>query len=147
VVEAIGVVFLTQEEVDESGRRIVKLLGTSLDKRQRFKEMGDEDSDSDGELDEFVKEEEDTLHVALSEVLGAFFKTHTQMSLTIVNHFYTQVLSRFLAPEADHIDHKFAIFIIDDIIEFIGPELVPNEWPEFSKAIIGYCTSKNEAVR
>ncbi|MEE4248047.1 MAG: hypothetical protein V2I33_21860 [Kangiellaceae bacterium] len=57
------------------------------------------------------------------------------MSLKIVNYFYSQVLAKFLAPEADYIDHKFAIFIIDDIIEYIGPELVPNEWPEFYRVI------------
>jgi hypothetical protein len=89
MVNAIDTQFLGQEEVDDSGRRIVKLLGSSLDKRQRFKQMEEDDSDSDGEMDQFVKEEEDTLHTALSECLGAFFRTHPQQSLTIVNYFYT----------------------------------------------------------
>jgi len=69
------------------------------------------------------------------------------MTVTIINYFYKDVLSKFLSPQASHHDHKFAIFIIDDIIEFLGPELVPNEWPAFSEAILTYCLSKNESVR
>jgi len=148
IIECIEVPFLTQEEVDESGRQIVNILGTSIDRRTRREEFDEEDSDPEDEaFTEFAKEEEDTLHTALSEVLGALFKTHKNMTITIINYFYKDVLSKFLAPTVSHHDHKFAIFIIDDIIEFIGPELVPNEWPAFSEAIIKYCTSKNEAVR
>jgi hypothetical protein len=34
------------------------------------------------------------------------------------------VLARFLDPNGKPEDHKFAIFIIDDIIEFLGPARV-----------------------
>lgn len=65
------------------------------------------------------------MHTALADVLGALFKTHPDYCLNVVNYLYTQVLSTFLQPQAKPEDHKFAIFIIDDIIEFLGQGRVP----------------------
>jgi hypothetical protein len=67
-----------------------------------------------------VKSEEDCLHTAVSELLGSIFKTHREQSLLIVNYLYTDLLSKFLQPEAAAIDHKFAIFVIDDVVEHVG---------------------------
>lgn len=65
------------------------------------------------------KQDEDLLHTSLSDVLGALFRTHKSMSLSIVQYFYKDVLSSFLNSESTHEDKKFAIFVIDDILEFI----------------------------
>mmetsp|Transcript_23584 Transcript_23584/g.3905 ORF Transcript_23584/g.3905 Transcript_23584/m.3905 type:complete len:99 (-) Transcript_23584:632-928(-) len=98
------------------------MLDESLKKRDRNKVL--DQLDSDGEDDEEIKKinlrEEDWLHTAISEVLGSLFKTHTEHSLNIVNFMYTNVLSKFLTDQSSKEDIKFAIFVIDDIIEFIG---------------------------
>lgn len=99
MIDCIEAPFLLQEEVDESGRQIVTILSTSIDKRTRREQFDAEDSDPEDEaFTEYAKEEEDTLHTALSEVLGALFRTHKQMTLTIINYFYKDVLSKFLSP-------------------------------------------------
>lgn len=85
------------------------------------------DSDYDDEFyEEMVKAEEDSLHTAVSELLGALFKTHKDQSLPFVSYFFTNIMAPFLDPNAAHNDHKFAICVIDDIIEHLGQRVAAN---------------------
>lgn len=43
--------------------------------------------------------------------------------------------------------HKFGIFVIDDMIEFLGVELIPDKWEHLLEALLRYCCHKNCAVR
>lgn len=43
--------------------------------------------------------------------------------------------------------HKFAIFLIDDMIEFLGIEMIGDKWPALSEALIKYATDKVCYVR
>jgi hypothetical protein len=43
--------------------------------------------------------------------------------------------------------HKFGLFIIDDMIEFLGIELIPDKWPALSEVLIKYATDKVCFVR
>jgi hypothetical protein len=149
VLESPNVAFLTAEEINVIGEKAIKILDDSIQRRLRNKEIEAEESDE--EEDEFIQElnkkEEDYLHTAISEVLGAIFKTHTQFSLNIINFLYENVLSRFLAPEASSEDHKFGIFVIDDIIEFVGQEVVGDKWNAFCEAIARYASDSEDPVR
>ena len=60
---------------------------------------------------------------------------------------YQKVLAKFLDPSMKASDHKFAIFIIDDIIEFLGPARVSVYWNPFIEALIKYGNDENDAVR
>ena len=89
---------MTQEEINDSGRKIVNFLSTSLKNREKY-HSPKTDMDSDEEAMFMMdKQDEDLLHTALSDVLGALFRTHAALSLTIVQYFYKDVLESFLNP-------------------------------------------------
>ena len=94
-----------------------------------------------------VKSEEDSLHTAVSELLGGLFKTHKEQSLPFVQYFFTDMMAPFLDPNAAYIDHKFAIFVIDDIIEFLGESLAITQWPYLADAIMKHALSPDEVCR
>mmetsp|Transcript_11490 Transcript_11490/g.22578 ORF Transcript_11490/g.22578 Transcript_11490/m.22578 type:complete len:1098 (+) Transcript_11490:907-4200(+) len=139
---------LNAEEVNAFGERAMKLLSGSLERRAKRAHYAAQESD---EEDEFIMEinsrEEDQVHIGISEVLGALFKTHTELSINIINYVYSELLSSLLAPEAPVLDHKLGIFIIDDIIEFVGPALVHDKWLALQEALVKFADSKDDAVR
>lgn len=146
VLEAPEVPFLSAQEINIMGEKAIKILDDSIQRRIRDKATEEEDSE-DEDLSEFTKKEEDDLHTAISEVLGSIFKTHSNFSLDIVNFLYEKVLSKFLAPETSSEDHKFAIFVIDDIIEYIGQDVVGDKWNALCEAITRYADDSDDAVR
>lgn len=150
IIETVGYPFMSPEEVNASGENLIKILENSLAHRKRLEEARarGEDSESDDELiNEINKKEEDSLHTSISEVLGALFKTHKEHSLTIVNFLYSNVLSKFLTPESSTEDHKFAIFVIDDVIEFLGESMAGDKWNALAEALFVYALDKDETVR
>eukprot|EP01016_Furgasonia_blochmanni_P038583 TRINITY_DN4683_c0_g1_i9.p1 TRINITY_DN4683_c0_g1~~TRINITY_DN4683_c0_g1_i9.p1 ORF type:complete len:328 (-),score=144.99 TRINITY_DN4683_c0_g1_i9:51-1034(-) len=78
---------------------------------------------------------------------GVLFKTHKELTLNYVSILYNKILSNVLAPGLSDKMHKFGIYLIDDMIEHLGIELIPNEWPHLSEALIRFATDKNCAVR
>jgi hypothetical protein len=42
---------------------------------------------------------------------------------------------------------KFGIFLIDDIVEFLGYELLPNEWVSFATVLLKYTTESSCVLR
>lgn len=150
IIETVGHPFMTAEEVNVSGENLIKILETSLAHRLRMKEakaMGDDSESEDELINEINKKEEDSLHTSISEVLGALFKTHKEHSLTIVNFLYSNVLSKFLTPESTTEDHKFAIFVIDDVIEFLGEAMAGDKWNALAEALFLYAVDKDDCVR
>ena len=61
------------------------------------------------------------------------FKTHQDLALPIAEHLVTQVLPNVLKPKLSENTYKFAIFMIDDMVEFLGYNRLANHWPEFGK--------------
>jgi len=98
IISAIPMPFLTQEEVDEMGRRVVNLIKATLANRaklQQEKTTTEDETDSEGDdefYEEMVKSEEDSLHTEVSELLGAIFKTHKEQSLPFVQYFFTDMM-------------------------------------------------------
>ena len=45
------------------------------------------------------------------------------------------------------IDNKFSLFLIADIIELVGPEAIPNEWPDFWNLVRAESKSSNSNIR
>ena len=43
--------------------------------------------------------------------------------------------------------NKFGIFLIDDMVEYLGHSIVGNIWADFHPIFIKYCNHKNLAVR
>ncbi|CAG9313658.1 unnamed protein product [Blepharisma stoltei] len=148
VIEAPRHKFMSAEEVTASGEKLIKMLESSLERRARNKALDLGSDDSEDELiKEINKNEEDSLHTQISEVLGSLFKTHREFSLEIVNFLYSHVLSKFLAPDTTDEDHKFAIFVIDDVVEFVGQDLAGDKWNSLAEALVRFTADANDAVR
>lgn len=79
--------------------------------------------------------------------MGILFKTHKELTLGIVETLYTHVLSKALQENQSEEMHKFGIFIIDDMIEFLGIELIPEKWPHLCEALLRFACHKSCSVR
>jgi dsDNA-binding SOS-regulon protein len=64
----------------------------ALEKAQKEEELEEEEVQ---QLDE-ENQEEDSLFVALGDLMGVLFKTHRELTLGIVNELYNSVLSHAL---------------------------------------------------
>ena len=149
IIEVPGYPHLSSDEVLSLGQEMIKLLQKSLEKRKSLDPRPDPDSDEEDNegFSKMVKMEEDRVHTSISEVFGSLFKSHTDFSLPIVRYLFENVLRLFLDPSASEEDHKFGVYIIDDIVEYVGPGRVPEQWGTLAEAIMRYGSSVNDAVR
>jgi len=141
-VEAPSCAHLSAAEVASLGQELVKLLLRSLQKRTNPSAESDEES-----TDQLPRLEEDRVHTSISEVFGALFRTHTEAAVPVVVYLYDNVLRVFLDPTACDEDHKFSLYIIDDIVEYVGPARVAEQWGYLLEALLRYATAGSEAVR
>lgn len=148
-IEEVNNRFLAKEELDEISQNLIKLLVES-DKRklenEKYKSEGDVDEEEVELLDEENSTEED-LQIAVAELIGSLFKTHKEMTLPLVELLYNEVLAKVLQPTLSEKMHKFGLFLIDDMIEHLGIELIPDKWPTLLEALIRYSTDKSCTVR
>jgi hypothetical protein len=146
IIETPNCVFFSQAEIQLIGEGTIKLLDKALNEKSPA-DTQDSDSEGEDELENLRKSEEGKLHNSLAEVFSAVFKTHTTEALPIVSYFYTTKLPALLDPSGkdDHI--KFAIYIIDDIIEYIGPARIGSAWLGLKDPLLTYSVSANPEIR
>ena len=141
--------FMNEKELEQLSTKILTLLSDS-DRRKtesrKYKSLN-EDQDVEDDVLEGEDDDEEDLHVGLAELIGVLFKTHKEMTLPLVNILYTQVLSKALQPSLSDKMHKFGLFLIDDMIEFLGVELIPDIWPHLSEALLRYANDRTTYVR
>ena len=94
------------------------------------------DGDEEDKLDEedliVLKEEnknENELQLALAELLGIMFKTHRESCQPLVQKLITEVLPK-VAKDTSKAKTKFLLFILDDMVEFLGPEFLGPIYPQ-----------------
>lgn len=151
---------LTKEEVNKLFEKIMidfenleKNRLSLIQKKEKSKKVGkSKDDDSDDEnLDEIIDEDIDSIECIqseISETIGVLFKTHKDVSDDIINVILTKVLPKYLNAKASDFESKMALYIIDDMIEFLGSEKLPlNIWNDIFKAITSLAVSSNNAVR
>ena len=145
IIDTIQAQFLSPDEVNIIGQKTLKILDDSL--QNRIKTQDDSDDEEDEGFQEHTKKEEDTLHTSISEVFGILFKTHKQSCSAIVEFLYTQVFGKLLAEGTRDEDHKFVIFVIDDILEFLGQAFVGEKWNNLGEVLIKFSSDPHDAVR
>lgn len=67
------------------------------------------------------------------------------MTLGLANFLVYNVLPKVFVENQTENMLKFGIFLIDDIVEFLGYDLLPNEWASFATVLLKY-TSENSCV-
>ena len=80
-------------------------------------------------------------------MLGVLFKTHQELTVEIANQIYENILPKALDPSRNAKMHKFGIFLVDDMVEFLGYQHMSNKWLNLLEALIKYATSKECYVR
>lgn len=90
---------------------------------------------------------EEEVQVALSEIFGQLFKTHKEMNISLIEHITKNLLPKTLAEGASETMNKFGIFLIDDMVEYLGFSIIEGLWGSFHTVFLKYCLHKNIAVR
>lgn len=72
------------------------------------------------------------MQLGLAEIIGILLKTHKNHSKNLVHKLITQIL-----PEVAKIDtkakNKFLLFILDDMVEFLGPDYLGPIYPQIAE--------------
>lgn len=83
--------------------------------------------------------------MAISELIGALFKTHKEMTLNLVEYIIAQVLPKVFGLSDGM--NKFGLFLIDDMVEFLGYEILKGRWADFLIPLLKYALDKNVVIR
>ncbi len=168
IIEIIGL-FLTTPELNAFFDKILFFFSETEKRRKDLneekhennemqkdikKKVTEDEDDEIGEfddIDEALAEEIDEIEnvlVAISELIGALFKTHKSLTLEIVNKITTIVLPNYLKEGATDFEIKMGLYIIDDLIEFLGQEYLSQDlWKELAKLVIKFCDSEEPGIR
>jgi hypothetical protein len=87
------------------------------------------------------------VQVLISEVFGILFKTHKELTTPVAEHLITLILPTMLRPNLSENCYKFAIYMIDDMVEHLGFKCLSKYWMEFEKVLTGFCGDTNVVLR
>lgn len=110
---------------------------------------GDEEDRLDEEDLAVLKEEnknEHELQIGLAEIFGILFKTHKNSCKDLVAKLWQEKLPAISENQTKH-NMKFVLFILDDMVEYLGPDFLGPIYPNIVQKICLYATSKFSAIR
>jgi len=144
---------LTLDEINSIGNLMVEFINNSKKRREELKnirlDVDDyEDYEEVVDNEEFHEAIEDDLILSISNLFGSIFSVYKNLSLPLINVLYSNVIYKGIKNDAQLTDAKLAVFIIDDIIEHIGLEQLPNIMYEaMTESIINGSNSNNSNLR
>lgn len=110
---------------------------------------GEEEDKLDEEDLAVLKEEnknEHELKISLAEIFGTLFKTHKDFSRELVSKLWQEILPAAAKNQTKH-SMKFVLFILDDMVEFLGPDFLGPIYPNIVQEICSFANSKFSAIR
>jgi len=142
---------MNEDELNEVNECILKTLKISDERKTENKELyndnNDEYDDEDEEMLDATNNLEDELHLALAELIGTLFKVYKEITLPLAKMIYRDILPTVLNKDLPMNIQKFGLFLIDDMIEHLGIELIPEEWPHLSEVLLRYATNEHIHLR
>lgn len=147
--------FLTEEDVN----KVKNILFTFIEKSDVRKKMNimynEENEQGDDEVDiqnkQFMEEEnemEDDLQLVISETFGALFKTHKNYCHELLKDFFETKLDKYLDEESSPmVKQKFALYIIVDIVEHLGLDILGDKYEYCFRIIARYSQCINPVLR
>lgn len=105
-----------------------------------------EEDDYEDELQNDIDEIEDVL-VSIADVFGSIFKTHKELTLGVVNKLKTDLLIKYFHQDSSSFEKKMGLFIIDDMVEYLGQELIPDLWDDIISLLLGYMQVPEDSLR
>jgi len=67
--------------------------------------------------------------------------------MEIAQKMVTDVLPKYFNEEASNFEKKMGLFIMDDMVEFLGQELLGQIWPDISKTLMTYVDNPSCEIR
>lgn len=128
VIDCAGPGLMNAEQVAHLGEKSIDIVTKSLERIAQNnalpnQEVEDEDDALDADDMALIKEEnsnEFDLQVAAAELMGALFKTHKESVAGLVQRLRNEIIPACFAS-SEQKRYKFALFILDDMIEHLGP--------------------------
>ncbi len=124
-----------------------------LEIKEKHSKPQDEDIDDNYEeeialdnIKEGIEGAEDII-TSFSDAIGSLFKTHKEYSMEIAQKMVTDVLPKYFNEEASNFEKKMGLFIMDDMVEFLGQELLGQIWPDISKTLMTYVDNPSCEIR
>ena len=120
---------------------------------RKTKEPKDEDIDDyydeEIELDNIKQgiEGAEDIITSFSDAIGALFKTHKEFCMEITLKMINDVLPKYFENNASNFEKKMGLFILDDMVEFLGQELLSNIWPNIFRILITYVDNPSCEIR
>lgn len=62
------------------------------------------------------------------------------MAIQLAQYIITNILPQVLTQGLSENTYKFAIFLIDDMVEYLGFNRLQAHWDEFGKVLMGFCS-------
>ena len=159
---------LTQEEVNQLFYKLFGIFDKveknriNLNKEEGVKEQeiieknkAPKDEDIDDNLEEEIAlknikegiEGAEDIITSFSDAIGAIFKTHKEFSMNIAKKMVTDVLPKYFDEKASNFEKKMGLFILDDMVEFLGQEILGQIWSDISKTLITYVVHDSCEIR
>ena len=148
--------FLTKNELNELFTKITTYINNLKEKRNnlttkksKLKRHNDDDDDDlniQDLIEEDIEEIENT-QTEISDCIGMLLKTHKQLSDEIVSKLLKEIIPTFTTSK-NIFEIKMGLFISDDLIEYIGQEMLGEEnWNLMFKIITELVLNKDNVIR
>ena len=156
VIDEAGPGLMTQEEVAHIADKSVDVVNKSLERIKQNNALPDEAEieDEDDVLDAddlaLIKEEnsnEFDLQIAAAELMGNLFKTHKDFVGGLVQRLRDEIIPACFSSNVPK-RFKFALFILDDMVEHLGPSYFSQEdFASIVQAICGFSSHQSASLR
>jgi hypothetical protein len=155
VIDVAGPGLMAAEEVNHLGEKSIDIVTKSLERIAQNlalpqEEVEDEDDALDADDMALIKEEnsnEFDLQIAAAELMGTLFKTHRESVTALVQRLRNEIIPGCFGS-GEQKRFKFALFILDDMIEHLGPSYFsPEDFQSIVQAICGFSNHTSAALR
>lgn len=127
ILEVVNAPFLAQAEVNEIGSFAIQMLVNKA-------KTGFNSDDSE-------------VYIGLTEVIGSIFKTHPYFTSPLLGAVSSEIIPKLVVESQSNELHKYALFIIDDAIEYLSASHSTDKWDEIISILLCYANDPDDALR
>ena len=138
---------LEKKELNELFNKIMYFFEYLDDKRLKLhnKINNNENNNLKDSLKEEIQNIEN-IQCEISNIIGALYKTHKSKSNDIVTIIINKILPKFVKSNSNF-ELKFSLYLIDDLIEYIGQEILFYIWNYFFEILTTSIKNENCDIR
>lgn len=146
--------FLDEAQVNKMCEIFFNAIEKSDQRKHLNVQYTQENEQDDDEVDvqnrQFMDEEnemEDDLQLTISEAFGSLFKTHKHHCKELLSNLFTTLLPQYLDDKAPFVKQKFGLYIVVDLVEHLGLEILGEKYEDCFRVIEKYSSSINPICR